>query len=158
MATFVSALLNGGKLMKPLLLATDAPETRGEIPYTDQARAFVLEGMRLTAEQGTARVLRRNDAVIGGKTGTAQVVRIRMVGERRQRTDEMAYFERDHAWIASWGRRNGEDLVVIVMLEHAGGGSSAAGPVARKVYDVLYNVTPAGFVGPPEPAGFRRVS
>lgn len=158
MATFVSALLNGGKLMKPLLLATDAPETRGEIPYTDQARAFVLEGMRLTAEQGTARVLRRNDAVIGGKTGTAQVVCIRMVGERRQRTDEMAYFERDHAWIASWGRRNGEDLVVIVMLEHAGGGSSAAGPVARKVYDVLYNVTPAGFVGPPEPAGFRRVS
>lgn len=151
MATFVSALLNGGKLMKPLLLATDAPEKRGDIPYTDRARAFVLEGMRLTAEQGTARVLKRNDAVIGGKTGTAQVVRIRMVGERRQRTDEMAYFERDHAWIASWGRHNGEELVVIVMLEHAGGGSSAAGPVARKVYDVLYNVTPAGFVGPPEP-------
>lgn len=151
MATFVSALLNGGKLMKPLLLAADAPEQRGEIPYTAKARAFVLEGMRLTAEQGTARVLKRNDAVIGGKTGTAQVVRIRMVGERRQRTDEMAYFERDHSWIASWGRHNGEELVVIVMLEHAGGGSAAAGPVAHKVYDVLYNVTPAGFVGPPEP-------
>lgn len=151
MATFVSALLNGGRLMKPLLLAEESPEKRGEIPYTSEARTLILEGMRLTAEEGTARVLRRDDAVIGGKTGTAQVVRIRMVGDRRQRTEEMAYFERDHAWIASWGRRDGKNHVVVVMLEHAGGGSSAAGPVARRVFDVLYGVIPKDFVGPPAP-------
>ena len=67
----------------------------------------MLEGMRVTADVGTAKVLRRTDAVIGGKTGTAQVVKIRMVGERRQRTAEMAYLERDHAWIASYGRKDG---------------------------------------------------
>lgn len=150
-ATFVCSLLNGGKLMKPQLLADRAPEERGEVPISKQGRDLILEGMRLTADQGTARVLKRDDAIIGGKTGTAQVVKIKMIGERRQRTDEMEYFERDHAWIASWGRKDGEDIVVVVMLEHAGGGSSAAGPVARKVYDALYNVTPADFVGPPEP-------
>lgn len=151
MATFVSALLNGGKLMKPLLLAGEEPQVRGTIPYSPEARKFVIEAMRLTADVGTARVLKRNDAIIGGKTGTAQVVKVRMIGERRQRTEEMAYLERDHAWIASWGRHNDEDLVVVVMLEHAGGGSSAAGPVARRVYDILYKVIPSDFVGPLRP-------
>ena len=143
MANFVSSLLNGGKLMKPQLLVDAKPEVRGNIPFSEEARKFVLEGMRVTADVGTAKVLRRTDAVIGGKTGTAQVVKIRMVGERRQRTAEMAYLERDHAWIASYGRKDGKDVVVVVMLEHGGGGSSAAGPVARDVYNILYG-TPLG--------------
>ena len=143
MANFVSSLLNGGKLMKPQLLVDAKPEVRGNIPFSEEARKLVLEGMRVTADVGTAKVLRRTDAVIGGKTGTAQVVKIRMVGERRQRTAEMAYLERDHAWIASYGRKDGKDVVVVVMLEHGGGGSSAAGPVARDVYNILYG-TPLG--------------
>lgn len=142
-ATFVGALLNGGKLLKPQLLEDAEPEVRGVIPISDQHRKLILEGMRQTADTGTAKVLRRTDAVIGGKTGTAQVVRVRMVGDRRQRKEEMAYLERDHAWIASWGSKDGVDVVVVVMLEHGGGGSSAAGPVARDVYNILYG-TPLG--------------
>ena len=129
--------------MKPQLLVDAKPEVRGNIPFSEEARKLVLEGMRVTADVGTAKVLRRTDAVIGGKTGTAQVVKIRMVGERRQRTAEMAYLERDHAWIASYGRKDGKDVVVVVMLEHGGGGSSAAGPVASDVYNILYG-TPLG--------------
>ncbi|MEG2005194.1 MAG: penicillin-binding protein 2, partial [Bilophila sp.] len=147
LADFVSSLLNGGKLMKPLLLMDEAPEVRSQIPIPEQGRKLILEGMRLTADQGTGRVLKRTDAIIGGKTGTAQVVKVRMVGERRQRKEEMAYLERDHAWIASWGQKDGEDIVVVVMLEHGGGGSSAAGPVARKVYDILYNTVQPPPVG-----------
>ena len=142
-AVYVSALLNGGSLMKPQLLQDAEPEVRGTLPISKRQRDLIVEGMRLTADIGTAKVLRRTDAVIGGKTGTAQVVKVRMVGERRQRKEEMAYLERDHAWIASWGRRNGEEVVVVVMLEHGGGGSSAAGPVARDVYNILYD-TPLG--------------
>ena len=143
MAHFVSALLNGGKLLKPQLLMDAEPEVRGTLPFSAEARKLVVEGMRVTADVGTAKVLRRTDAVSGGKTGTAQVVKIRMVGDRRQRKEEMAYLERDHAWIASYGRKDGEDIVVVVMLEHGGGGSSAAGPVARDVYNILYG-TPLG--------------
>ena len=143
MAHFVAALLNNGKMMKPQLLLDAAPEVQGELPFSQKACQQVLEGMRQTADAGTAKVLRRTDAVIGGKTGTAQVVKVRMVGDRRQRKEEMAYLERDHAWIASWGKKDGETLVVIVMLEHGGGGSSAAGPVARDVFNILYG-TPLG--------------
>ncbi len=142
-ATFVGALMNGGKLLKPQLLDGVEPEVRGTLPISEKDCRLILEGMRQTADTGTAKVLRRTDAVIGGKTGTAQVVRVRMVGDRRQRKEEMAYLERDHAWIASWGRKDGEDVVVVVMLEHGGGGSTAAGPVARDVYNILYG-TPLG--------------
>lgn len=86
----------------------------------------------------TARVLKRPDMRIGGKTGTAQVVKIRMVGERRAKTAEMEFLERDHAWIGSWGEKDGRKIVVVTMLEHGGGGSSAAGPVTKAVYDILF--------------------
>lgn len=139
MATFVSALLNGGKLLKPQIVADLPPDERGIIPMNANGRKLVIDAMIATASTGTAKVLSRTEAIMGGKTGTAQVMKIKMVGERRQRKEEMAYFERDHAWIASWGLRNGEYSVVIVMIEHGGGGGSTAGPIARQVYDALYN-------------------
>ena len=80
-----------------------------------------------------------NDAIIGGKTGTAQVVKLKMVGERRLKADEVSYMERDHAWIASWGKKDDQEFVVVVMIEHGGMGSSTAGPIARKVYDILFS-------------------
>jgi hypothetical protein len=52
--------------MKPQLLVDAKPEVRGNIPFSEEARKLVLEGMRVTADVGTAKVLRRTDAVIGG--------------------------------------------------------------------------------------------
>lgn len=137
LATFVSALLNGGKKMKPLLQADEAPEERGRLPMTDEARRFIVEAMRETVEheRGTAKRLQRPDAVMGGKTGTAQVVKI---GDVRLKSHEMAYEHRDHAWMATWGMKNGKTYVVVVMLEHGGGGSSAAGPLAVAMYKTLF--------------------
>ena len=99
--------------------------------------------MRRTANGGTAKVVGRKDADMGGKTGTAQVVKLKMAaGDRRLKTSEMEYAQRDHAWIATWGVKDGKSYVVIVMVEHGGGGSSVAGPVARKVYDYLFGPDP----------------
>lgn len=140
MATFVSSLLNGGQLLKPQVL-DDAPlEVRGELPVDEKIRSFIVDAMRKTASTGTARVVGRKDADMGGKTGTAQVVKLKMYKERRLKTAEMAYEQRDHAWIATWGAKEGKRYVVIVMVEHGGGGSSIAGPIARKVYDSLFGV------------------
>ncbi len=138
-AVFVSALLNGGDLLKPQLL-DDAPrEVRGRVPARPETLKFVVEAMRRTANGGTAKVVGRKDADMGGKTGTAQVVKLKMAaGERRLRSSEMEYAQRDHAWIATWGIKDGKSYVVVVMVEHGGGGSSVAGPVARKVYEHLF--------------------
>jgi penicillin-binding protein 2 len=117
--------------------------------------------MRLTVndDRGTAKVLRRSDAVMGGKTGTAQVTKLKMVGEERVRTENLAYEHRDHAWIATWGEKAGKRLVVVVMVEHGGHGGSDAGPVARRVYDKFFGpppgaapLAPAGQIAPVAPA------
>lgn len=80
---------------------------------------------------------------MGGKTGTAQVVKLKMKsGDRRLKTHEMEYSQRDHAWIATFGQKNGKSYVVVVMVEHGGGGSTVAGPVAKKVYQYLFDQDP----------------
>lgn len=138
-AVYVSALLNGGDLLKPQLL-NDAPrEVKGRVPAKAETLKFVVDAMRKTASIGTARVVGRKDADMGGKTGTAQVVKLKMAaGDRRLRSSEMEYGQRDHAWIATWGTKNGKTYVVVVMVEHGGGGSSVAGPIAKKIFERLF--------------------
>lgn len=143
MAVFVSGLLNGGDLLKPQLLDDAQREIKGRIPAKPATLNFVVEAMRKTAASGTARVVGRKDADMGGKTGTAQVVKLKMAAnDRRLRTHEMEYAQRDHAWVTTWGVKDGKSYVVVVMVEHGGGGSSVAGPVARKVYDHLFGPDP----------------
>ncbi len=141
MAVFVASLLNDGKILKPSLVEDEPEEVRGMLPIPQNQRNFILEGMRVTATSGTARRINRPDAVMGGKTGTAQVVRI---GDRRLKKHEMAYQHRDHAWLVSFGIKDGKTYVVVVMVEHGGGGSSNAGPVVAKVYESLFGPIQAG--------------
>ena len=139
MAVYVSAMLNGGALLKPQLLDNAEREVMKELPASEKTLRFLVNSMRKTAGMGTAKTVARRDADMGGKTGTAQVVKLKMAaGERRLRNSEMAYAQRDHAWIATWGVKDGKSYVVVVMVEHGGGGSSVAGPVAKKVYEHLF--------------------
>jgi len=139
-AVMLSALVNGGELLKPQLLNEEARESRGRIPVREENLAWIKKAMVRTvvAPGATAKVLKRNDMVIGGKTGTAQVVKIRMQGDRRLKSAEMELRQRDHAWIGSWGEKDGRRVVVVTMIEHGGGGGAVAGPVTKAVYDILF--------------------
>lgn len=111
--------------------------------------------MRRTAGGGTAKVVGRHDADHGRQDPVRpQVTKLKMTAnDRRLRTAELAYLHRDHAWIATWGSKNGKTYVVIVMVEHGGGGSSVAGPVAKKVYEYLFGPDTAapGYRAPEAP-------
>jgi penicillin-binding protein 2 len=138
-ARFVSALINGGELIKPSLTVNDSPVMQEHLPLTDKQREMILDAMVQTVLEGTARVLIRKDARIGGKTGTAQVVRLKASeAEKRRKLEEMEYWERDHAWIATFGQKNDRSYVVVCMVEHGGHGGSTAGPVVKAVYDYLF--------------------
>lgn len=149
MAVFTAALLNDGKLIKPSLIENEEPEVRSLLPIPKNHRHLILEAMRITASRGTAKRIRRSDAIMGGKTGTAQVVRI---GDRRLKKDEMAYMHRDHAWLVAWGMKEGKTYVVSVMVEHGGGGSSTAGPIVSKVFDALFGPQIQSGSGTPQPS------
>lgn len=138
-ARFVSALVNGGTLYKPLLLADQAPEAQSRLPMSEGTRKLIVDAMVETVKSGTARRLQRRDAVMGGKTGTAQVVKLKLKeGDVRETTEEMAYEERDHAWLASFGEKDGQRYVAVCMVEHGGHGGSVAGPMLASVYDYLF--------------------
>jgi penicillin-binding protein 2 len=58
--------------------------------------------------------------------------------DQRQRTQDMPYKYRDHAWIASWGQKDGKSYVVVSMVEHGGHAGEGAVPIAKSVYDYLF--------------------
>ncbi|WP_059439100.1 penicillin-binding protein 2, partial [Anaeromyxobacter sp. PSR-1] len=136
---FYGALATG-KLWKPqvVLRVEDpdgkvvqafAPETRGTLPIKPSTRDTVLKGLLAAVNQpfGTAYSQRSPDYVMAGKTGTAQVVKL---GARRLKASQVSYFERDHAWFAAFAPAEDPEIVVVVLNEHSGFGSSNAAPTA----------------------------
>lgn len=142
-ARFVASLTNGGKILKPNLIANAPIEIQGDLQLDESQRKMILDAMADTVERGTATSIKRADARLGGKTGTAQVVKI---AEVREKVEDMPYRYRDHAWLATWGEKSGKSYVVVVLIEHGGHGGSTAGPVARSIYEYLFGPTPAKVV------------
>lgn len=136
---YTAALVNGGKLLKPQLLASAAPEVQSELPLQAGHREFLVQTMVNTVEgsRGTARRIAKPGVRLGAKTGTAQVVRLMSEFERAKLTD-IPYHLRDHAWMTSFGQRDGRNYVIVAMVEHGGGGGSTAGPIIRTIFDYLF--------------------
>ena len=143
-ARFVAALVNGGRLLRPTLLMTDTPEIIGELPMKAATRKLILDAMVATVEEerGTARLLRREGIRIGGKTGTAQVVKL-MDKYEKKKTSEIPYKYRDHAWLAGFAEKDGRRYAAVAMIEHGGHGGSDAGPVVGAVFDAIFGVQKA---------------
>ena len=70
---------------------------------------------------------------MAGKSGTAQVVEISQGEEYNE--EELSEFERKHAWFMAFAPTHDPKIALAVLVENGGGGSSVAGPVARKVID-----------------------
>lgn len=106
-----------------------APEQRSRLPIKDSTRQAVLRGLFATVNEkyGTAYWHRTTEFKTAGKTGTAQVVKL---GARRLKASEISYFQRDHAWFAAFAPAEDPEIVVVVLNEHSGFGSTNAAPTA----------------------------
>ena len=82
---------------------------------------------------------------LAGKTGTSQVRNI-TVAERARgviRNEDLPWERRDHALFVSYAPFDAPSLACSVVVEHGGGGSLAAAPIARDiVLQALYGGTP----------------
>ncbi|EEX08555.1 penicillin-binding protein 2 [Ruegeria lacuscaerulensis ITI-1157] len=82
---------------------------------------------------------------MAGKTGTSQVRNITKA-ERAAgviRNEDLPWERRDHALFVSFAPYDNPKFAVAVVVEHGGGGSTAAAPVARDVMlQALYGGTP----------------
>ncbi|GGA94005.1 penicillin-binding protein 2 [Allosediminivita pacifica] len=78
-----------------------------------------------------------DDMRIAGKSGTAQVL------NRVVRNEDVDWEERDHALFITFAPADNPSIAVSVVVEHGGGGSSVAGPIARDVaLQALYGGAP----------------
>ena len=79
---------------------------------------------------GTAHGIEMSTLDIAGKTGTAQVSRLRRLVEGGGPVEISA---RDHAWFAAFAPAHAPEVSIVVFVEHGGSGGSEAAPVARDI-------------------------
>jgi penicillin-binding protein 2 len=155
LANALAALVNGGTLYEPRLVYAVKPAgaekaqrimapVERQIPVVDpEDWRAVLDGMErvVNGAHGTARGISKDAHFrIGGKSGTAQVYQL--AEDKKPNPNEVAAHLRDHAWFIAFAPVEAPRIAVAVVLEHGGGGSSAASPVARQVLDAWLDQQP----------------
>ncbi len=128
MASAVCVLANGGNQVTPHLVESAVLGGGGEEIFSfpsepiegldTTALRVVKEGMRQAVTNGSARLLSTLVYPVAGKTGTAQTP-----GDRPT-----------HAWFIGFGPYSDPEIVVVVMIEEGGEGSSVAAPIARDIF------------------------
>jgi penicillin-binding protein 2 len=146
----VSAIANGGTIYRPWVVKKIVslsgevieeyePEAIRQVNVKPETLAFVREAMQGVVDGGTGARSKVPGVAIGGKTGTAQVVK---KGEEKKQADL-----KDHAWFASFAPVNDPQIAVVVLVENGGFGGLVAAPVAKAVYEAAFRerqtLTPA---------------
>ncbi|MGL5552009.1 MAG: peptidoglycan DD-transpeptidase MrdA, partial [Plesiomonas shigelloides] len=68
-----------------------------------------------------------------GKSGTAQV--FSLAPNQTYDAKKLANYLHDHAWFTGFAPYDNPQVVVSILLENAGGGSTNGAPIARKIFD-----------------------
>jgi len=87
-------------------------------------------------KRGTSGRAKLETITVAGKTGTAQVVRMKKF--RSMPEDELPRKYRDHALFTCFAPAEKPKIAITVMIEHGGHGGSAAAPIAKKVLDEYF--------------------
>ncbi len=136
MAVYVAALANRGTLWRPYVVSKvsypngseerpEGPHSMGRVDLSSGTWDLIQAGMRSVVTSGTGHRVDIPGIEVYGKTGTSQNPH----GE-------------DHAWFVAYAGRNGESptVAVSVLVQNGGHGSTAAGPVARRVIEAAFAV------------------
>ncbi|UTV28335.1 penicillin-binding protein 2 [Photobacterium atrarenae] len=145
-AKATTVLVNNGVVRAPHLLKdiidneTEMPAIFDEYPPIDNVNPkhwqIAKDGMYrvLFGKRGTARrAFYGAEYKAGGKSGSAQV--FGLAEDEEYNAEELEEHLRDHALFTAFAPYENPEVVVSMVLENAGGGSSNGGPVARKIFD-----------------------
>ncbi len=161
LAVMTGAVANGGKVMRPQvvsriedlegnILEKMAPEVINDAALDPSDLAYVKKGIEAVVNEvgGTAYSSRLEEVRIAGKTGTAQVVKLKEDDEADE--EEIKYRFRDHALFVGYAPAADPEIAVAIVVEHGGSGSQAAAPVAQKIFSSYFGL--AGESGPEKPS------
>lgn len=143
LASAYAALQNDGRACVPHLLervvAPDGTVVRAADPrcrrgsavdpeYIEYVRTALEEVPRSGTARGAFLGFPFDQVWVAGKTGTAEV-----------------YGRQDYSWFAAMTEANGEEHVVVVLVEQGGHGSTTAAPIVRNIIEGLYGLERTGF-------------
>jgi len=126
--------IRSGNVVKPVLREPPPP-----IKVGAEALRIVTAGMNAVtnSRRGTAyrARIKEDGMAMAGKTGTAQVRRISKAerATRVLKNHERPWKDRDHALFVAFAPVDKPRYAVAVVVEHGGGGSSVAAPLARDI-------------------------
>ena len=170
LATMTARMVNGGKIVRPHLardvmardqLVARAPGEPDRIDIDPRHLKAVMDAMAMVTQDpaGTAHAARimAPGMSMAGKTGTAQVRRI----TQREREDgvikneDLPWRFRDHALFVGYGPIEKPRYAISVVVEHGGGGSAVAAPIARDVMAATLKRDPGRLAPGADVAGLR---
>ncbi len=130
----MTARIASGKMVKPTLLKEEALDHWPAFEAKEAHLKAIRDGMNAVTNEssGTAysKRITQPEFAMAGKTGTAQVRRILVRGQNQ---DKLPWEFRHHAWFVAYAPVADPKYAIAVMVEHGGGGASAAAPVARDI-------------------------
>jgi len=143
LAVMTARLATGLAVVPRLVHAVDEREVpvaeAASLGFTRELLAGVQQGMYqvVNDERGTAFSSRIVEPamIMAGKTGTSQVRNI-TVAERASgviSNDDLPWNRRDHALFVGYAPFDAPRYAISVVVEHGGGGSTAAAPIGRDV-------------------------
>ncbi|MDA0712929.1 MAG: penicillin-binding protein 2, partial [bacterium] len=156
------AILNGGTIYKPQLVRKIVdinqntvreiePEAVSHLKESKDTLALISKGLSYVMNPGgtasgliwrsdlpeLSKWLRQSGVVIGGKTGTAQVVKLSKL-IRHLDPAKVEYLRRDHAWFIGFAPAEKPEVVIVAMTEHGGFGGTASAPVVAELIKTWY--------------------
>lgn len=141
----VRSIISGG-VAKPVTF----PEPKA-INVSKEAMRIVVAGMDAVtnSSRGTARRARIKEKGLemAGKTGTAQVRRISKYERdtRVLKNKERPWKDRDHALFVAFAPVKKPRYAIAVVVEHGGGGSAVAAPIARDILLKTLKLDPSDY-------------
>jgi penicillin-binding protein 2 len=134
-ASLMAAVANSGYKVRPHLTETPSVERERLMvePWVFERIGAALWSV-VNDQRGTGSAARVPGIEVAGKTGTVQVIQ----QKTRIKNKDLPYEQRDHAWFASYAAAGDKQLVVVILVEHGGHGSTAAAPLAKRLYEIYF--------------------
>ncbi len=150
LCVMAARLANGGKAIIPHVIRSFGGVDRVLAPIEDMGLdpahvAIVQSGMDAVTNQGGTGARSRIDIEgfdMAGKTGTAQVRKL-TAALRGRSSDSIPWKFRDHGLFVAFAPVKEPRYAISVVVEHGGGGSKAAAPLAKDVMTVVAQRDPA---------------
>lgn len=134
MAVLTAAIANGGEIWQPRIVdkivnsekntIQDIEPAGRQIDFVSKENLGIIrEAMRQTILSGSAQSLKNLKVEVAGKTGTAQVYNNKQT----------------NAWFTAFAPYGSPEIVLAILIEEGGEGSSAAVPIAKNVLEWYFN-------------------